>query len=191
MAVSPDEIRYAFSREFPGVAPVTQLLHEQFPEQWLRIHSLPGSRRYPRSVADRARILNRQGAILDVTIGLAEPCILLVYDWTGADSFPAQHPFAQLVPEGAKPVWQLPADDAELPPTSIYAVPTILDLAQLQSPLLAVADDRARFAIFSPQTGAFFAPYDGGADIFLRTTLERDALREAFVEWLSPDPSGL
>ena len=184
-------MRYAFSREFPGVAPVTQLLHEHFPERWLRIHSLPGSRRYPKSVADQTRILNRQGAILDVTIGLADQCVVLVYDWTGAHSFPADHPLNQLVPAGGKPTWELSAADTELPPTAIYAVSTILDLTRLQNPLLAVADDQARLAIFSPRTGAFFAPYDGGADIFLRTTFERDALREAFVEWLSPDPSGL
>lgn len=36
-----------------------------------------------------------------------------------------------------------------------------------------------------------YAPYDGGADIILSSSSERDALRQRYASWLSPHPTGL
>jgi hypothetical protein len=36
-----------------------------------------------------------------------------------------------------------------------------------------------------------FAPYDGGMDVVLPTTAERDHLRSAHSDWLSTHPAGL
>jgi hypothetical protein len=42
----------------------------------------------------------------------------------------------------------------------------------------------------SAKTGAVFAPYDGGVDLFLGG-LDVAALRARYRDWLSPEPSGL
>jgi hypothetical protein len=34
-------------------------------------------------------------------------------------------------------------------------------------------------------------PYDGGADVFLATSEERDRMRDRHADWLSSHPSGL
>ncbi|MFD1275569.1 hypothetical protein ACFQ51_40145 [Streptomyces kaempferi] len=34
-------------------------------------------------------------------------------------------------------------------------------------------------------------PYDGGADVFLATSEERDRMRDRHGDWLSSHPSGL
>lgn len=43
----------------------------------------------------------------------------------------------------------------------------------------------------SAGSGAVFAPYDGGVDLFLATLAERTALKERYADWLSIHPSGL
>jgi len=40
-------------------------------------------------------------------------------------------------------------------------------------------------------TGAVYAPYDGGADLFFPSTWERDLARDRYRAWLSRDPGGL
>jgi hypothetical protein len=47
------------------------------------------------------------------------------------------------------------------------------------------------FLIVSEATGRVYAPYDGGADLFVETEAERDALRTKYSGWLSTHPSGL
>ncbi|MGW0757697.1 DUF3885 domain-containing protein [Streptomyces sp. NPDC002814] len=34
-------------------------------------------------------------------------------------------------------------------------------------------------------------PYDGGADVFLATSEDRDRMRDRYGDWLSRHPSGL
>lgn len=47
----------------PGIAPVGFVLREACAERWLRVHSLPGSKRYPDADEDWATLLDRQRAI--------------------------------------------------------------------------------------------------------------------------------
>jgi hypothetical protein len=47
------------------------------------------------------------------------------------------------------------------------------------------------FLIVSEATGRVYAPYDGGADLFLSSESERDQYREKYSAWLSAHPSGL
>lgn len=59
-------------------------------------------------------------------------------------------------------------------------------------PLLrAVADDQTGGAIIT-DTGLkrLYHPYDGGADLILTTTAERDQFRARHCDWLSCHPSG-
>jgi hypothetical protein len=61
----------------------------------------------------------------------------------------------------------------------------------LDAALRAVADDQLRLLLLNWDTGAAYAPYDGGADLFCPSEHERDSAREHFKRWLSSDPSGL
>lgn len=48
-------VEHPFCQAFP----VAHLMREHFPECWLRIHSLPGSKRYPESDAEREIVFER------------------------------------------------------------------------------------------------------------------------------------
>jgi hypothetical protein len=56
----------------------------------------------------------------------------------------------------------------------------------------ATADDAGpRWLLAAVGADRVYAPYDGGADLFLPTRRDRDAWRTRFAPWLSAEPSGL
>ena len=65
--------------------------------------------------------------------------------------------------------------------------------AGVLDPLLRlVADDRAgETMILAPNAGVILKPYDGGVDVIMGTSVERDALKAHHHDWLSAHPKGL
>ena len=63
------EFRAGWSRWYPGVVPFGYALGADYQERWLRVHSLPGSRRHPESAADWQQSLHRQNAAADAVVG--------------------------------------------------------------------------------------------------------------------------
>ncbi|MEU3703933.1 hypothetical protein AB0E82_16785 [Streptomyces anulatus] len=58
--------------------------------------------------------------------------------------------------------------------------------------LRGTADDEvAGILITDTRVQRIHHPYDGGADVFLATSGERDQLRDRHADWLSSHPSGL
>jgi hypothetical protein len=57
--------------------------------------------------------------------------------------------------------------------------------------LLEVAQDKLQALWVATDSGAVFAPYDGGADLIYPTGWQRDAARERHQAWLSAHPEGL
>ncbi len=55
-----------------------------------------------------------------------------------------------------------------------------------------VADDQVGDVVIAPYSFEWlYNPYDGGADVFLPSILERDTLSQSHADWLSPYESGL
>ena len=84
----------------------------------------------------------------------------------------------------------MPGDEPDLGFYYLW-VKTGLAASALDDVLIAAADDQGRFLIADGSLAWLYCPYDGGADVILLTTSERDALRDRHSDWLSPDPSGL
>lgn len=62
----------------------------------------------------------------------------------------------------------------------------------IDSLLRDTADDKvAGILITDTRLQRVHHPYDGGADVFLATSGERDQLRDRHADWLSGHPSGL
>ena len=58
--------------------------------------------------------------------------------------------------------------------------------------LLRIADERAAPTLWiSAESGAVFAPYDGGVDMFLPSEAEAKDLRSKYADWLSSHPDGM
>jgi hypothetical protein len=164
-------------------------MREAYPHRWFRIHSLPRGKRLPEREEEYVTVLARHNTVTEALIGTAE-CALIGYDYEGVQHRPANHPLAAWLPD-APPVMRLPSEDGNNEPTSLFAARMPWYDGMLDAALRAVADDQLRLLLLNWDTGAAYAPYDGGADLFCPSEHERDSAREHFKRWLSSDPSGL
>jgi hypothetical protein len=85
-------------------------------------------------------------------------------------------------PPDADDAWSIPLSSAR----SVWS-PRALDdvLADVANHVLWP------FLIVSEESGRVYAPYDGGADLFLGSSAERDEMKRKFERWLPKHPSGL
>jgi hypothetical protein len=188
-AIEPEEFKSRWREWYPDAAPHGWAMGEAYPYRWFRIHSLPGSKRLPEREEDYVTVLARQNTVVDAIIGTAE-CVLIGYDYAGAYDLPANHLLAEWLPD-APPVMRLAPEDEDSEATSLFAARMAWYDGMLDPALRAVADDQLRLLLLNWETGAAYAPYDGGADLFLPSEHERDRVREHFKRWLPPDPSGM
>lgn len=196
-------------RQAYGETPlVGHVLRDRFPRRWLRIHSLPESKRYAETDDERREILRRQNAVLSDLIGDDRPCEL-VFGYYGEEERLPADVLAAL--RGLGPVFlamdamdAMDAGDAgntdgatdgapeasarsPLLKASLTWRPHALDVV-----LLAVADDVLETPLLvSVERRCIVAPYDGGVDLIVEREELRDELRSRYVRWLSRHPRGL
>lgn len=187
-----------WSQWYPAAPPVGFLLRAAYPERWFRIHSLPGSNRYPTSPGEYEELLSRhRTAATDLLGGEGARCAILVRAaCDGSESRDLGNRTA--LANGDLPfVCRLPSARLQAA-VEAFADPVCLfgGICAWQSELFsgfirAVADDSAAGLVVDLEHGHVYAPYDGGADMFLATSVERDAFRKRYQDWLSPRPDGL
>lgn len=187
--IDPGAFRARWRRWYDDAPPLGWVMHKHHPQRWMRIHSLPESKRYPETAEERAELLRRHYAVIEALLG-DEPCALIAYEEHGAHRMARTHPLSAWLPD-ASPVMRIPPDDDGLEPISVFAGRIAWKPGAMDDALLAVADDKLWLALLNWETGAAYTPYDGGADLFWPSTEARDQARERFSAWLSQDPSGL
>jgi hypothetical protein len=200
-------------REWYGdTPPVGSHLRACCPDAWLRIHSLPGSKRYPRTAAERAELLARHNAVAGAVLGPGSAC-LLVTPRFGDHGKQLPHRFSELAPDenptrrqallsyeltllgpvdDSWPGAQALRDDYEGVQGWLYAAPLVWHSGAHDALLQAVgADDGYELLIVSLARGNVYAPYDGGADLFFQTPAQLNFARTRYRAWLSPFEHGL
>lgn len=131
---------------------------------WVRFHCFP-NKQYPANLADDAQVFDRFAAIGNAIFSQGEE-IYYISLW---------------VPEAEGP-------DGE-PVYSWSARTTAWQAIEWKQTLLSTAYDHAMsFGLFSPQSGWFLSPYDGGFDVFSKDSVKRDALKNQFPGWLPKHP---
>lgn len=165
-------------------------LRVQYIDQWIRFHSLPESKRYAESSSEYDEILGRHRTVLRELRGNADttPLYVIAEDWGWRD-LSAGWSKRQL--SGAWPWRSSQADEDPEAGSTYFWAASGLSEPEIDTLLLAAADDRGHFIIGGPELEWLYCPYDGGADIFLPTAVERDALRARHADWLSLHPGGL
>jgi hypothetical protein len=189
--IDPADFCTRWQAWYPGTVPLGYRMREAHPARWLRVHSLPGAKRYAGSAAEKATLLARQNRAAHVVLGERPTVALLGYDLTGRYTLPPDHPLRELLLPDAPPVMRLAPDDEEGEATSIFGALRTWRSGDLDEVLLAVADDQFRLLVLNWETGTSFAPYDGGADLFFASPEDRESARPSLVAWLSGRPDGL
>lgn len=179
-----------WERTWPRAEPLGYLLRVEYVDQWVRFHSLPESKRYAENATEYDEILRRHRTVLRELRGSVGTAGLFVIaaDWRWRDLAAG---WSKNRLPGAWPWRSSEADeDPDVGRNYFWAASGLSD-AEVDSLLLAAADDQGRFVIGAPGLEWLYCPYDGGADVLLPGAVERDALKARHSDWLSSHPDGL
>jgi hypothetical protein len=182
------ELTRLWQQRWPGCPPVGHQLRAPYRDVWVRFHSLPESKRYPQDESEYAVVLERYNTVLDELFA-GEDVYVITPVWTAEAELPSFRPGAGY--------WRtlLVADDPD-PEFRTYwhltAVRRPWRRGCVDELLRDVADD-AVAGVLITDTGMrrVHHPYDGGADVFLESSEERDGMRDRHAGWLSRHASGL
>ena len=166
--------------------PIGYCLRSDHDHRWLRLHSLPGSKRYAGDDAERAEVRHRARTAASHVLPADGPVWLVTHRYTNTESPPAVPPL-DFEPAGSY-VHDLLGDA----PMLAYAAQTSWPHDGFDALIDAIAADVATAVWFSADTGEAFAPYDGGIDLILSSHGRARSLRTAFPShWFSPRADGL
>lgn len=193
-ASSVDDPTSRWRDRFGDCPPAGYWCRDAFPELWFRIHSLPGSKRYPSAPSEYAELLRRHNAVATSILGEGEACF--VYARFISDTAePSGAP--ERVDHLRQPLLWQPnlsvVEDDEVPAWLHFAAARIeWASSRFDTSICAVADEASSpLLFFNAVRQTIYAPYDGGADLFLSSSQDRDAAKRRWQHWLSARPDGL
>lgn len=200
-AVAPESVALSRTWEsaYPGLATEADILRSEFPDCWVRFHSLPESKRYADTPEEYEEIERRHLTVLDELRGSSseEDLLVLVSTWSRRRAPRTYAPAGVTTPlawhwrsdalednrRWSRHVWGLTFESLDLWSTEASSFRTLLK---------AVADEEVHNVIIAPPSlDWLYHPYDGGADVIAQTTERRDALRDTHSAWLSTYMFGL
>lgn len=184
----------AWSARYGDTPPVGWRLREQYGgragSRWFRIHSLPGSKRYPDTPEELAEIHRRHEALAAELFAYGDgACWVVVPDWE--EPTVAQRRLDELPDLELTVGWRPLEREAEDDPVVAWVAPARWSAAGTRAARELVIQDRLRVLWVARETLEVFAPYDGGVDIIAGDFARRDDLARRFAAWRSPRSDGL
>lgn len=183
----------------PSAKPVSWLMREADVPHWIRFHSLPFSKQYADTEEEYSILLGRQNALASAVLGEDSHCWMVQACWTtpegfievtdesvmfqATDEFRLKYAFSFEDDQG---------DDISPVPWNVMAALVRWRQGGFDKVLLRIVDEQATPVIWaSAESGAVFAPYDGGVDLFLPSEAIAQELRSKYADWLPSHPDGL
>ena len=168
-----EEIR----KTYPKSIPISWLLRESNKKSWFRIHSLPESKRYPETSEEYKILLKRHNELASDVLGEEQRVFLFWYGDKVSGAFLGEY------------VISYNSDDVE---TDIYSTEIKWKSQRYDSYIKCVAIEKCSSSIFySQSSGDIYAPYDGGADVFIQSPTKRKFLKRKYKKWFSFHSSGM
>ncbi len=176
--------------EFEDFVPEAHNFKHEYPDRWVRFHSLPKSKRYPESDEEYLEVFRRHNVVLQDLLAEQRQVLVVLPEYSESSSptkldsqlaglFPASEFWCSFKSYDDDVYWHLHISEITF---------TGRELDHL---FRLVADDDVRnIMMISPAKKMVFHPYDGGADVVLATTKQRDRLKDKYHHWLSDHPDG-
>lgn len=191
-------ISEAWHSSFGPALPVGYLCRATLPDRWIRIHSLPESKRYPDTKAERDEVLRRHNAAASYTLGEDSECILFIKQYGESQHWPDYYVedsryAAEFLALNRFALQHMQSyDEGQDGPLQVFATRQRWHTGAFDELILMCADGTAgpyMFANIGMRTA--YAPYDGGADLFFSSSDAVVEARRTFSGWLSAIESGL
>ncbi|MDF1837888.1 MAG: hypothetical protein P1V35_08470 [Planctomycetota bacterium] len=177
--------------QFGHVAPLGYVCRVEFLDRWLRIHSLPESKRYPDNEGEMGELLLRHNEVATHVLGLHGECIMVTGRGVLSPGVIESAPW----PDHSQSMERMPglgyqADEDCL--IEFHGKRFIWEPGKFDSLIRDVAEESdGNILFFSPSMGTIYCPYDGGADLILAHPELVPPLKERWASWLSALESGL
>ncbi|WP_052336746.1 DUF3885 domain-containing protein [Nocardioides alkalitolerans] len=195
--IAPDDrwewLTSAWADRYPGGRPVGYELRDRLRSRWVRFHSLPESKRYPESAAERAEVVRRHRDVLADLHAADGELVVVLGSWS-----PRPRPRVRERPAFAlEPTsWRSFVHDRDAGGrdwwTHLFVALAPAAGAAIDDLLLLVADELDADVILTDSTLAWlYHPYDGGADVIAASVEERAALADRHASWVAPRVDGL
>jgi hypothetical protein len=164
------------------------LLHgrPELEHRWVRFHSLPGGKQFAEDDDESAEILKRHTSLLtELTAhSRTDSITVIAVDFSAYDSggwteevIPDAWPWTTFINQvGAAP-------SAEDDIVCYFWVAGANRVEHLDSLLTAAADGIGSFVVVPPSLDWIYAPFDGGADVYLPDARTRDWLEYKYRLW--------
>jgi hypothetical protein len=169
-----------WAENYPETKPINYLFKHIYKDNWLRIHSLPESKRYANTKEEWDILLHRQNSIIDDLI-LQDADIQVVINFIEVDSFLfSMFNFTNIggfVDDAAETVFQS------------FCFETTWETNGLNPMLIEIADDNLRAFIIGKD--CLICPYDGGIDLIFKDVQDKYLYKEKYKKWLSKRHDGM
>lgn len=179
-----------FRQRFGATPPIGACLRTDHRERWLRLHSLPESKRYAENESERSEVRRRAWAAASEVLPSGEPVWLVTYPFGDEGNELRLDEAPWMVFEQVGRYEHALFEDVG--PLTMYAAHATWPHPDFERLIDAIAQDALRAVWISATTGEVFAPYDGGIDLVVETLQRMQSLRRVFPpDWFSRRPDGL
>jgi hypothetical protein len=180
LKMTKEEFQQFWAANYPETLPINYLFKHNLKSRWLRIHSLPESKRYAENDEDWRILLERQNTIIDDLIG-QNSVVNVVVNFIEIDSFLFKmFDFTNI---------GVFADNESETVFQSFIFEIVWETNHLNPMLREIANDKLR--AFMIGKDCLIAPYDGGVDITFKDSATRDFYKLKYKNWLSTREDGL
>lgn len=197
--MTANEFQAFWESTYANAIPVAHTLRNAYPDRWLRIHSLPLSKRYPESDLEWATLLFRQNTLITDLLNDNSRLLLVTGEYDFSLDKRKKRRFSpessiKDIPSIELKTIDLDKQEAdervlcEYSPGDVYRpVFTEVDwqTSSFNNILRDVAEDTLRVLFISIINECIIAPYDGGVDIILKDSFTRNSYKAKYINWLS------
>jgi hypothetical protein len=178
--MTKEEFQQLWAENYPETLPINYLFKHNLHHRWLRIHSLPESKRYAQTKEESDALLNRQNTVIDDLIQQNSE-INVVVNFIDIDSFLFRmFNFTNIgvfVDDKTEAVFQS------------FIFETTWETNSLNPMLIEIADDNLRAFIIGED--CLISPYDGGMDLIFKDEPTKYVYKRKYKSWLSEREDGL
>ncbi len=178
--MTKEQFQQFWAENYPETLPINYLLGVNLKDNWLRIHSLPKSKRYANTKEEMDIILSRQNNVIDDLIPQDSEIHVII------NRIDPDHFLFRMF--NINDIGIFTTNDGETVFQS-YSFETAWETNGLNPMLIEIADDQIRAFIIGKD--CLISPYDGGIDIYYRDVQAKYLYKEKYKNWLSAREDGL